>query len=98
MDAHGTVAFPIVNQLGGMDSLLQSEASPSIPHVSKVPTIILGMDVSHGQPGQSDRPSIATVRRLYLLSFKSSLNSGSSGILMFFSLIYCVLVAHYHAF
>jgi eukaryotic translation initiation factor 2C len=84
MHAHGTAAFPIVNQLGGMNSLLQIEASPSIPHVSKVPTIILGMDVSHGQPGQSDRPSIAAVRWLYLLSFKSSLNSGSSGISTFF--------------
>lgn len=29
--------------------------------VSKVPTIILGMDVSHGSPGQSDVPSIAAV-------------------------------------
>ncbi|TVT97533.1 hypothetical protein EJB05_57220, partial [Eragrostis curvula] len=48
-------------KLGGMNSLLQIEAPPSIPHVSKVPTIILGMDVSHGQPGQSDRPSIAAV-------------------------------------
>ncbi|KAK6925512.1 LOW QUALITY PROTEIN: Argonaute linker 2 domain, partial [Dillenia turbinata] len=27
--------------------------------VSKVPTIVLGMDVSHGSPGQSDMPSIA---------------------------------------
>eukprot|EP00494_Astrolonche_serrata_P016016 UN16179 len=35
--------------------------SPSIPLVSKVPTLILGMDVSHGSPGQSDIPSIAAV-------------------------------------
>ncbi|KAH1106045.1 hypothetical protein J1N35_009813 [Gossypium stocksii] len=28
---------------------------------AKVPTIILGMDVSHGSPGQSDIPSIAAV-------------------------------------
>ncbi|PAN17712.1 hypothetical protein PAHAL_3G150900 [Panicum hallii] len=47
-------------KLGGMNSLLQIEASRAIPHVSNVPTIILGMDVSHGHPGQ-DRPSIAAV-------------------------------------
>ncbi|XP_078152182.1 protein argonaute 4A-like isoform X2 [Carex rostrata] len=48
-------------KLDGMNSLLQVEDIPSIPLVSKVPTIILGMDVSHGSPGQSDRPSIAAV-------------------------------------
>lgn len=41
--------------------MLAVEVSPSIPMVSKVPTIILGMDVSHGSPGQSDVPSIAAV-------------------------------------
>ncbi|KAF9605295.1 hypothetical protein IFM89_015911, partial [Coptis chinensis] len=48
-------------KLGGLNSLLAVEHSPSIPLVSKVPTIILGMDVSHGSPGQSDIPSIAAV-------------------------------------
>lgn len=48
-------------QLGGLNSLLAVEHSPSIPIVSKVPTIILGMDVSHGSPGHSDIPSIAAV-------------------------------------
>ena len=33
----------------------------NIPLVSGSPTIILGMDVSHGSPGQSDVPSIAAV-------------------------------------
>jgi len=33
----------------------------SIPLVSGSPTIIIGMDVSHGSPGQSDVPSIAAV-------------------------------------
>ncbi|KAF3329505.1 Protein argonaute 4B [Carex littledalei] len=47
--------------LDGMNSLLQVEDIPSIPLISKVPTIILGMDVSHGSPGQSDRPYIADV-------------------------------------
>lgn len=41
--------------------MLAVEQSPAIPIVSKVPTIILGMDVSHGSPGQSDVPSIAAV-------------------------------------
>ena len=41
--------------------MLAAEISPSIPMVSKVPTMILGMDVSHGSPGQSDVPSIAAV-------------------------------------
>ncbi|XP_039004777.1 protein argonaute 4-like [Hibiscus syriacus] len=46
-------------KLGGLNSMLTIERS--IPMVSKVPTIILGMDVSHGSPGQSDVPSIAAV-------------------------------------
>lgn len=51
----------IILQLGGLNSILAVEHSPSIPVVSKAPTIILGMDVSHGSPGQSDIPSIAAV-------------------------------------
>lgn len=56
-------------QLGGLNSMLASEISPSIPVVSKSPTLILGMDVSHGSPGQSDIPSIAAVRALLSLAF-----------------------------
>jgi len=41
--------------------LLGVEHAPSIPVVSKAPTIIIGMDVSHGSPGQTDIPSIAAV-------------------------------------
>ncbi|XP_061341119.1 protein argonaute 4-like [Gastrolobium bilobum] len=48
-------------KLGGLNSLLGVEHSPSLPVVSKAPTLILGMDVSHGSPGQSDIPSIAAV-------------------------------------
>ncbi|XVF20204.1 hypothetical protein REPUB_Repub11eG0177800 [Reevesia pubescens] len=48
-------------KMGGLNSMLTIEQTPSIPVVSKVPTIILGMDVSHGSPGQSDVPSIAAV-------------------------------------
>lgn len=32
-----------------------------MPSVTKVPTIIVGMDVSHGSPGMSDIPSVAAV-------------------------------------
>ncbi|XP_077248856.1 protein argonaute 4A-like [Tasmannia lanceolata] len=55
------VLLKINAKLGGMNSLLAVEQSPSIPLISKIPTIILGMDVSHGSPGQSDVPSIAAV-------------------------------------
>lgn len=41
--------------------MLSVECSKMIPMISKVPTLILGMDVSHGSPGQSDIPSIAAV-------------------------------------
>ncbi|KAK9912338.1 hypothetical protein M0R45_036206 [Rubus argutus] len=55
------VLLKINAKLGGMNSLLTVEHSPSIPLVSKSPTLILGMDVSHGSPGRSDVPSIAAV-------------------------------------
>ncbi|XP_051214565.1 protein argonaute 4B [Lolium perenne] len=55
------VLLKINAKLGGLNTLLQIEVSRTIPIVSEKPTIILGMDVSHGQPGQSDRPSIAAV-------------------------------------
>ncbi|XP_051141870.1 protein argonaute 4 [Andrographis paniculata] len=48
-------------KLGGLNSVLAGEIQPSLPMVSKVPTLILGMDVSHGSPGHSDIPSIAAV-------------------------------------
>lgn len=51
----------ILLQLGGLNALLAVEKSPALPVVSKAPTLILGMDVSHGSPGQSDIPSIAAV-------------------------------------
>ncbi|KAF7104848.1 hypothetical protein CFC21_105713 [Triticum aestivum] len=58
------VLLKINAKLDGLNTLLQGELPPApavLPIVGKVPTIILGMDVSHGQPGQSDRPSIAAV-------------------------------------
>ncbi|XP_073037967.1 protein argonaute 4-like [Primulina eburnea] len=48
-------------KLGGLNTSLAGEISSSLPMVSKIPTLILGMDVSHGSPGQSDIPSIAAV-------------------------------------
>ncbi|OMO85353.1 Argonaute/Dicer protein, PAZ [Corchorus capsularis] len=48
-------------KLGGLCSMLAIERTPALPVVSKLPTIILGMDVSHGSPGHSDVPSIAAV-------------------------------------
>ncbi|XP_057526284.1 protein argonaute 4B-like [Amaranthus tricolor] len=55
------VLLKINAKLGGLNSMLVVEHNPSIPLISKVPTIILGMDVSHGSPGHSDVPSIAAV-------------------------------------
>ncbi|GAB2215125.1 hypothetical protein Droror1_Dr00019501 [Drosera rotundifolia] len=55
------VLLKINAKLGGLNSKLAVEQNPSIPLVSKVPTLILGMDVSHGSPGHSDIPSIAAV-------------------------------------
>jgi hypothetical protein len=48
-------------QLGGMNSFLLSEFEHSIPLFSKIPTLVIGMDVSHGSQGQSEAPSIAAV-------------------------------------
>ncbi|XP_065865840.1 protein argonaute 4-like [Euphorbia lathyris] len=55
------VLLKINAKLGGLNSMLAVEHAPSIPLISKVPTIIIGMDVSHGSPGHSDVPSIAAV-------------------------------------
>ncbi|WJX30417.1 Protein argonaute 4A, variant 2 [Trifolium repens] len=55
------VLLKINAKLGGMNSFLLTESQHSIPLVSNVPTLIIGMDVSHGSPGQSDVPSIAAV-------------------------------------
>ncbi|GJR94273.1 argonaute 4A-like protein [Tanacetum coccineum] len=46
-------------KLRAVNSLLSVEYLHSIPLVSRAPTIIFGMDVSHGSPGRSDVPSIA---------------------------------------
>ncbi|WZZ21880.1 hypothetical protein YC2023_123267 [Brassica napus] len=57
------VLLKINAKLGGLNSLLAMERSPRamMPLVTQVPTFIVGMDVSHGSPGQSDIPSVAAV-------------------------------------
>ncbi|PIA35479.1 hypothetical protein AQUCO_03500087v1 [Aquilegia coerulea] len=55
------VLLKINSKLGGMNSLLEVERIPTLPRLKETPTMILGMDVSHGSPGQSDVPSIAAV-------------------------------------
>ncbi|KAL6975662.1 Protein argonaute 16 [Sarracenia purpurea var. burkii] len=55
------VLLKINTKLGGTNSLLAIEHSSLVPMIKDTPTMILGMDVSHGSPGQSDVPSIAAV-------------------------------------
>ncbi|CAF1775237.1 unnamed protein product [Brassica napus] len=57
------VLLKINAKLGGLNSLLAMERSPRamMPLVTQVYTFIVGMDVSHGSPGQSDIPSVAAV-------------------------------------
>ncbi|GAV71984.1 PAZ domain-containing protein/Piwi domain-containing protein/DUF1785 domain-containing protein [Cephalotus follicularis] len=55
------VLLKINSKLGGINSLLSIEQSSHIPLIKDTPTLILGMDVSHGSPGRSDVPSIAAV-------------------------------------
>lgn len=55
------VLLKINAKLGGMNSFLTMELVPTIPLISRVPTLIVGMDVSHGSPGRADAPSVAAV-------------------------------------
>ncbi|KAL3509941.1 hypothetical protein ACH5RR_029342 [Cinchona calisaya] len=55
------VLLKINTKLGGINSLLSIERPSRVPLIKDTPTMILGMDVSHGSPGQSDIPSIAAV-------------------------------------
>lgn len=77
-------------KLGGLNSLLSMERTPAMPIVSKVPTIILGMDVSHGSPGQSDIPSIAAVvssrQWPYISRYRASVRTQSPKVEMIDSL------------
>ncbi|WVZ19179.1 hypothetical protein V8G54_006501 [Vigna mungo] len=53
------VLLKINAKLGGLNSILGAKHAPSIPIVSRAPTIVIGMDVSHGSLGQTNIPSIA---------------------------------------
>ncbi|KAL8088025.1 hypothetical protein AgCh_037970 [Apium graveolens] len=55
------VLLKINSKLGGTNSLLALEVVSRVPMIKDTPTMILGMDVSHGSPGRSDAPSIAAV-------------------------------------
>ncbi|CAO2813123.1 unnamed protein product [Amaranthus hypochondriacus] len=55
------VLLKINAKLGGLNSVLSIEHARNIPFVSEAPTLIIGMDVSHGSPGRADVPSIAAV-------------------------------------
>lgn len=62
-------------QLGGINSFLSVENSSSIPIISEKPTMIIGMDVSHGSPGQSDIPSVAAVSTFFLIKLSWSVHA-----------------------
>uniref|UniRef100_A0A7N0RIH9 Argonaute 4 n=1 Tax=Kalanchoe fedtschenkoi TaxID=63787 RepID=A0A7N0RIH9_KALFE len=55
------VLLKINAKLGGISSLLAVEYSSSIPFIGGTPTMIIGMDVSHGSPRRPDAPSIAAI-------------------------------------
>ncbi|KAG5411360.1 hypothetical protein IGI04_007679 [Brassica rapa subsp. trilocularis] len=77
------VSVGILPSLGGINSLLGVECSFSIPLINKIPTLIMGMDVSHGSPGRADVPSVAAV---LLYSYFASVRSQSQKLEMIDSL------------
>ncbi|CAJ1979202.1 unnamed protein product [Sphenostylis stenocarpa] len=55
------LALKINVKVGGTNTILNDAFVHKIPHVSDKPTIILGADVTHPQPGEDTSPSIAAV-------------------------------------
>ncbi|KAJ8553965.1 hypothetical protein K7X08_024643 [Anisodus acutangulus] len=55
------VILKINAKLGGLNSMLSAEVSQTIPLVSKVPTMILAMSVTHAPSSRTDFPSVAAV-------------------------------------
>ncbi|KAF6154275.1 hypothetical protein GIB67_026731 [Kingdonia uniflora] len=53
------ILLKINGNLGGLNSMLTTEHGLNIPVISKALAMMLGMDVSHGSPGQADVPSIS---------------------------------------
>ncbi|KAL6559347.1 hypothetical protein OROGR_004464 [Orobanche gracilis] len=69
------ILLKINAKLGGLNHTISSELTRTIPLVSKIPTMILGMEVSHAPSGRTNAPSIASVvasRRELLMEFYSS--------------------------
>ncbi|MCD9643066.1 hypothetical protein HAX54_030183 [Datura stramonium] len=54
-----SVILKVNAKLGGLNSLLSAEVSQTIPFLSKVPTMILAMGVTHAPSSRSDLPSVA---------------------------------------
>ncbi|CAM6102407.1 unnamed protein product [Calypogeia fissa] len=54
-----SVSLKINLKRGGYNSVLSHEDLKLLPKVSSVPTIIFGLDVSHGSPGDASSPSVA---------------------------------------
>ncbi|BBN15542.1 eukaryotic translation initiation factor 2C [Marchantia polymorpha subsp. ruderalis] len=54
-----SVCLKLNLKLGGYNSVLAGEDGKTLPKISLVPTIIFGLDVSHGPPGDCDSPSVA---------------------------------------
>ncbi|KAH6808549.1 hypothetical protein C2S51_000305 [Perilla frutescens var. frutescens] len=55
------VLLKINMKLGGLNHAIVSDLTRSISFVSKIPTMIFGIQVSHASPGRADAPSIASV-------------------------------------
>ncbi|KAL3700728.1 hypothetical protein R1sor_018750 [Riccia sorocarpa] len=53
------VALKINLKWGGYNTVLSQEEKKMLPKVSAMPTVIFGLDVSHGSPGDANSPSIA---------------------------------------
>ncbi|KAL2651029.1 hypothetical protein R1flu_019157 [Riccia fluitans] len=53
------VALKINLKWGGYNTVLAQEERRLLPKVSAMPTVIFGLDVSHGSPGDANSPSIA---------------------------------------
>ncbi|KAF8720530.1 hypothetical protein HU200_023783 [Digitaria exilis] len=55
------VLLKINAKLGGLNCKVAFKNDYMIPAITETPTLILGMDVSHGPPGRADVPSVAAV-------------------------------------
>ncbi|KAL1542008.1 protein argonaute 4A-like [Salvia divinorum] len=55
------VLLKINMKLGGLNHAVVSELMRTMPLVSKAPTMILGIHVSHASPGRAEAPSVASV-------------------------------------